>query len=145
MAGTKKLPPVEILVDMRSRGMKLKEIAAAYDVGEPAVWRALERAGKIEKKSGWAELLPWKVAPQHKTTAVMARFRTILKQKNGDPTTDVEERLLREWLEGLRDNDVVVNYHPDAPPNVASSKGGFYYVPRKDTDEWIIRLPKKAE
>ena len=142
MAGTRKLPSTQILIDMRSRGMKLKEIAALYDVGEPAVWRALERAGAIESKSGWKDLLPWKVAPEHKTTAVMARFRTILKQKNGEPTTDVEERLLREWLKGLQDHNLVVNYHPDAPPNAASSKGGFYYVPRQDGDEWIIRLPE---
>lgn len=143
MSGIKKLPPVEILVDMRTRGMKLKEIAAVYDVGEPAVWRALERAGKIEQKSGWKDLLPWKIEPQHKTTAVMARFRTILKQKNGEVTTDVEDRLLREWLKGLQDNNLVVNYHPEAPANAASSKGGFYYVPREEADEWIIRLPEK--
>ena len=139
MAGKKKLPPVEILVDMRTRGMRLKEIGALYDVGEPAVWRALERAGKIQTGSGWKDLLPWRIAPNHKTTAVMARFRTILKQKNGEATTPTEERLLRTWLEGMQENNVVVNYHPEAPANSASSKGGFYYVPRTDADQWIIR------
>ncbi len=101
----------------------------------------MERANLIDARPTVSDMLPWKIQNQHKTTAVMERFRTISKQKNGLDTTAEEERLLDNWLRGLADNDVIVNYHPDAPPNDASSKGGFYYVPRAPEDTWIVRLP----
>ncbi|MDN4612310.1 hypothetical protein [Arthrobacter burdickii] len=95
----------------------------------------------LETRRTVSDILPWDVAAHHKTTAVMERFRTISKQQNGLDTSPVEERLLEAWLQGLADNDVVVNYHPDAPPNDASSRGGFYYVPRQPRDKWILRAP----
>lgn len=141
MPALRKLPPAHELRQLRLKGLKLKEIAEMYNVTEPAVWRALERGGMVEIRSSAADMLPWKILPQHKTTAVMERFRTMLKQKNEQAITVTEQRLLDEWLLGLQQNGVVVNYHPDAPPNDASSKGGFYYVPRLPEDKWIIREP----
>lgn len=141
MPAVRKLPPAHVLRQLRLDGWKLKEIAEKYDVTEPAVWRALERAGLVEQRAGFKDLLPWNVLPEHKTTGIMERFRTILKQKNGQETSETEERLLAEWLKGMRENGVVVNYHPEAPANSASSKGGFYYTPKLATDEWIIRQP----
>lgn len=141
MTYIRKLPPVHVLRQLRLNGMTLREIATEYDVTEPAVWRALDRAGLIERRAGFQDILPWKVLPEHKSTAIMERFRTILKQKNGLPTTATEERLLATWLEDLQENNVVVNYHPEAPASGASSKGGFYYVERDDADTWIIRNP----
>lgn len=143
MPAVRKLPPANVLRQMRLKGMKLKEIAAEYDVTEPAVWRAMERAGLIAQRETFKDFLPWRVAPEHKTTAIMERLRTMLKQKNGETTTDTEERLLREWIEGLMANDVILNYHPEAPANAASSKGGFYYSPRTPEDGTaVFRAPK---
>lgn len=141
MPATRKLPPAHVLRQLRLNGWKLKEIADEYDVTEPAVWRALERAGLVEQRASFKDILPWDVLPMHKTTGIMERFRTILKQKNGQETSVTEERLLAEWLKGLNENGVVVNYHSEAPPNAASSKGGFYYSLRNESDEWIIRQP----
>lgn len=142
MPAVRKLPPAHVLRQLRLKGMKLKEIAAEYDVTEPAVWRAMDRAGLIEHRETFNDFLPWKVAPEHKTTATMERLRTLLKQRNGAPTTLTEERLLRQWLEGLEKHHLVLNYHPEAPANAASSKGGFYYSTRVPTDDGIFRIPK---
>lgn len=141
MTYVRKLPPAHVLRQLRQKGLTLREIAEEYDVTEPAVWRALDRAGLIERRSGFSDILPWSILPQHRSTAVMERFRTILKQQNENPTTDTELRLLTTWLDGLNENNVVVNYHPEAPANAASSKGGFYYVLRERSDAWIIRQP----
>jgi hypothetical protein len=71
----------------------------------------------------------------------MERFRSIVKQKKGAPLRPDEEVLLERWLRDLEANELVVNYHPAAPANSASTKGGFYYVPKGADDDWIIRRP----
>lgn len=141
MPAVRKLPDPTVLRRLRELNWSLAEIAQEYDVTEGAVWIALDRAGQVPALPTYADLLPWKVATEHKMTAIMGRFRSINRQKRGLPLTKPDERLLNEWLASLEENNVVVNYHPDAPPNDASSKGGFYYVPREPRDKWIIREP----
>jgi len=126
---------------LRNQGWKLQEIAAEFDVTEGAVWKALNRAGVQEPRTTYRDLIPWDVKSEHRTTAIMDRFRSVVKQRRGILLGETEERLLSDWLEGLEQNGLVVAYHPQAPANAASSKGGFYYVPKEPTDEWIIRQP----
>ena len=71
----------------------------------------------------------------------MERFRSIVKQKKGATLRPDEEILLNRWMRDLENNELVVNYHPAAPANSASNKGGFYYVPKTAADDWIIRRP----
>jgi hypothetical protein len=72
----------------------------------------------------------------------MERFRAIVKQKKGAKLRPEEETRLGQWLRDLEANGLVVSYHKDAPPNSASSKGGFFYVPKNaEQDDWIIRRP----
>ncbi|HXD27453.1 MAG TPA: hypothetical protein VN621_01715 [Arthrobacter sp.] len=92
-------------------------------------------------KATYRDILPWVVAPEHKPAAIMWRFRTILKQREGREIPANEQRLLNNWLKTMKDSNVVVNYHPEAPSNAASKRGGFYYVERKASDDWIIRRP----
>jgi hypothetical protein len=126
---------------MRNNGWRLADIAAEYGVTEGAVWKALNRAGVDDPRPTYRDLVPWDIDEKHRTTAVMARLRSITKQRRGQLLGEQEERLLSDWLEGLEENGLVVAYHPAAPPNSASRKGGFYYVPRSPADEWIIRQP----
>lgn len=141
MAGYRKLPDATTLRILREKGWQLKDIAAKYDSTESGVWRALERAGMTENKITYRDILPWVIAPQHKTTATMWRFRSILKQRQGIELNQNEQHLLDRFLDKLDRSGMVVNYHPEAPPNDASSKGGFYFVPREPADDWIIRRP----
>lgn len=141
MPAERKLPDKSTLRHLRMQGWRLSEIADEYGVGTTAVWHALERAGFTESRAMVKEILPWKIEPEHKSTAIMQRFRSILKQRNDAGLGEKEEELLTAWLRDLEESDLVVNYHPEAPPNSASRKGGFYYVPRKPDDKWIIREP----
>lgn len=142
MPAVRKLPDSTTLRRLRSQGWRLKDIADTYDVTEAAVWKALERAGYTVPQKTVHDIIPWDVAEEHKATAIMERFRSIVKQQKGAALRPQEEQLLNQWLHDMAANNVVVAYHRDAPPNAASRKGGFYYTERTPEDEWIIRNPE---
>jgi transcriptional regulator with XRE-family HTH domain len=142
MVAIKKLPDSATLRRLRAQGFTQRDIAKSYGVSDSAVWKALMRAGYTEPQATYKDLLPWDISDEHKTTAVMERFRAINKQKSGKALRPEEEILLNRWLHELEVNGLVVNYHPQAPANTASNKGGFYYVPKTEEDDWIIRRPQ---
>lgn len=141
MPAIKKLPDSATLRRLRANGFTQRDIAKTYGVSDSAVWKALQRAGYTEPQATYKDILPWDIADEHKTTAVMERFRSLVKQNNGGVLRREDELLLNRWLHDLEVNNLVVNYHPEAPSNSASTKGGFYYVPRTPDDDWIIRRP----
>jgi hypothetical protein len=142
MPATRKLPDSATLRRLRVNGWTQRKIATTYQVSESAVWKALMRAGYTEPLATYKDILPWEIADEHKTVAIMERFRAIVKQKKGAKLRPEEETRLVQWLRDLEANGLVVSYHKDAPPNSASSKGGFFYVPKDAAqDDWIIRRP----
>lgn len=141
MPAIRKLPDSMTLRRMRTQGLTQKEIADTYGVSESAVWKALKRAGYTESMATYKDILPWEIDDYHKATAIMERFRSIVRQRHGGALLPEDERKLEAWLRDLEANELVVNYHPLAPANDASSKGGFYYVPKEADDDWIIRRP----
>jgi hypothetical protein len=141
MPATKKLPDSATLRRLRANGFTQRDIATTYGVTDGAVWKALQRAGYTEPQATYKDILPWDIADEHKTTAVMDRFRSLVKQNNGGVLRKEDVLLLIRWLHDLEVNGLVVNYHPEAPANSASTKGGFYYVPKSPDDDWIIRRP----
>lgn len=141
MTGFRKLPDRTTLRRLRAEGWTQRRIAETYETTESAVWKALKVAGYTEAVPTYKDILPWDVTPEHKTVAIMERFRAIVKQKKGTKLRPEEEARLVAWLDELKAAGLVVNYHKDAPPNSASSKGGFFYVPKTEQDDWIIRRP----
>lgn len=142
MSAIRKLPGNATLRRLRTKGWTQKRIAETYQVSESAVWKALRKAGYTEPLATYKDILPWDVAEEHKAVAIMERFRAIVKQHKGAQLRPEEASRLRAWLDDLEANGLVVNYHPTAPPNSASSKGGFFYVPKDVAqDDWIIRRP----
>lgn len=141
MPAIRKLPDSTTLRRLRAQGFTQKEIAETYGASESAVWKALQRAGYTNPQQTYKDLLPWDIDEAHKATAIMERFRSIVKQRKGAPLRPDEQVLLDRWMDDLKANNLVVNYHPEAPANTASTKGGFYYVPKAETDDWIIRRP----
>jgi hypothetical protein len=143
MPAERKLPDNTILRQLRAQGKRLKDIARDYGVTEAAVWKALDRAGYTDTKATYRDVMPWDIDVKHRSTAITQRFRSILRQRQGLPLNATEQHLLDAWLKAMRDNNVVLDYHPDAPPNDASRLGGFFYTPRLPEDEWIVRMPKE--
>lgn len=145
MPAIRRLPDTTTLMRLRSQQWTLHDIAETYGVSDSAVWKALLRAGLITPLRTYRDLIPWDIADEHKATAIMERFRSIVKQQKGAPLRPEEERVLNQWLQDLEVNELVVDYHRDAPPNTACSKGGFFYRKRLASDDWIIRRPEIAE
>lgn len=141
MPAIRKLPDTATLRRLRTQGWTQRQIAEEYGVSDGAVWKALMRAGYTEPQPTYKNVIPWEIAEPHKAVAIMERFRSIVKQKKGVALRPDEEYQLNRWLHDLKANNLVVAYHPDAPPNTASTKGGFYYVPKSPEDDWIIRRP----
>jgi hypothetical protein len=141
MPAIRKLPDTTTLRRLRNQGFTQKDIAETYQVSESAVWKALMRAGYTAPLVTYKDILPWEIDEAHKATAIMERFRSIVKQRKGAPLRPEEEAKLNRWMKDLEANELVVNYHPEAPANTASTKGGFYYVPKSPEDDWIIRRP----
>lgn len=141
MSAIRMLPDSATLRRLRMQGYTQRGIAETYGVSESAVWKALNRAGYTEPLATYKDILPWEISDEHKAVAIMERFRAIMKQRKGATLRPEEESRLVAWLKDLEAGGLVVNYHPDAPPNSASAKGGFYYVPKVEQDDWIIRRP----
>lgn len=141
MPTVRKLPDTTTLRRLRGQGWTQKQIAETYGASESAVWKAMQRAGYITPQVTYKDIIPWDIAEAHKATAIMERFRAIGKLRRGVDLRPEEEHLLTRWLKDLEANELVVAYHPDAPANSASTKGGFYYVPKTKDDDWIIRRP----
>lgn len=144
MSAPRKLPDRLTLSILRDKGWRLADIAEEYGVSEVAVWKALNK-GDLTRTYNYRQYLPWEVEKKHQSSAVMVNFRSIIRQRNGQHLDEVSERRLSRWLQELEDSDVVVAYHPDCPPNPASSVGGFYYVKRRPSDRWIVRQPGETD
>jgi hypothetical protein len=145
MPAPRKLPDNTTLRQLRAQNWKLKDIATEYGVTEAAVWKALERAGFTEKTETYHDIVPWDIDPKHRSTAIAQRFRSIQRQRRGVQLNETEQHLLDTWMKVMKDNNVVLDYHKDAPPNDASRLGGFFYTPRLPEDEWIVRVPKEKK
>ncbi len=130
MPAIRKLPDSATLRRLRTQGYTQRDIAETYNATVNA-----------EPAATYKDVLPWEISDEHKGTAIMERFRAIVKRNKGAVLRPDEETLLNIWLRELEAENLVVNYHPDAPPNSASSRGGFYYVPKSEQDDWIIRRP----
>jgi hypothetical protein len=138
------LPPADVIHELRLQGWRLADIAEQYEVSVSAVQKALRRAGLADELVTYRHVVPWKVDPKLANTAVMQRLRSIAKQKQGVPLDSEEQRLLEEWFELLAENNLVLDYHPDAPPNDASTLGGWFYRTRVPEDQDFYRAPEVA-
>lgn len=133
------LPDAAVLRRLRNQGMTYQEIADLYGVTESGVWRAFDRAGLISQRPTYRDVVPWKVGAEVATTQIAINLRTMAKKQAGLPVSERDNIALDRWLQHMRESNVVLAYHPEAPPNDASSKGGFYYVAREEGDEDFFR------
>lgn len=141
MPTPRKLPDITTLRRLRRKGWRLAEIAEEYGVTHTGVWRALHAAGDIERQANYKDIAPWVVNREHRQALPMRHIQIMVRLENGKPVSEAEDRRYKAWLKGMEDAGVVLAYHPDAPANAASLRGGFYYVPREAGDDSIFRKP----
>lgn len=84
-------------------------------------------------------LIPWIIAPAHRTAYDLNLLRMEARRREGRKLRNGDMGRLNKWLEWMADEGVVVHYDADTVE-------GFYYIPRRpgiDTD--IIRRPERVE
>lgn len=141
MPAPSKLPSVDEIEALLNLGHTYEEIGKMYDSTRTAVHKKLSRSGKLRRQPTYRDLVPWKVLPEHRTGSVMRRVRSLAAKQLGKRLEPSEERLLDEWLLGMEEAGVILNYHPEAPSNAASANGGFYYSPRRPGEVGLFRAP----
>lgn len=142
MARPQLLPDVETLRTHRLEDkMTYREIAEKYGVTVSAVQKKLSGGGAVRKLVTYKDVVPWEIPPEYHNTAMMDRIRSIAKQKQGVPLDPDAQARLDRWLSDMADSMVVLDFHPDAPPNDACSLGGFHYRTRVPEDQHFYRDP----
>lgn len=133
------LPNATILRRLRNQGMTYKEIADLYGTTESGVWRAFDRAGLINQRPTYRDIVPWAVDRKFARTQIMQHLRTLAKMQAELEVSPKDVESAKNWIADMESEGVILAYHPEAPANVASSKGGFYYVKREPGDEGWFR------
>lgn len=134
------MPEAATLRRLKAEGKTYKEIAAEYGVTESGAWRAFDRAGLIKTRMSYRDVAPWQIDRKHARTTIMQHLRTMAKLQGNQEVSSSDQTSLNSWLQYLEENNLVVAYSVDTPPNEASpSIGGFSYLPRNDFDESIFR------
>lgn len=131
MSQERKLPPDQEVVKLHQSGMSYAAIATMFGVHKSAVGFAVDRAGHApgNETSGY---MPPGLRVEHWHAPAAKNLRALARRQKGRrPLREADAKRLDSWLAMLRENDFVVAYAPDIPPNPASpSYGGWMYVKR---------------
>jgi AcrR family transcriptional regulator len=128
------LPSDEELLRLRDEdGLTYAQIAARFDVTKGAVFLRFRDAGATKRPTRYAAAIPWRVRTEHdkERPVVMLRFWARMQARDSK-LDEASHRRVEKWAADLRDRDLVVMYDESIPPNPASRRGGFAYVPRRD-------------
>lgn len=85
-----------------------------------------------------AELIPWKLQPQHRQLHAAKMLRAKSRLDRGEGVGDIQRRQLETWLAGLEADQACIHYDPE-------TEQGFWRVPRRSGIDGIIRDPAFAE
>lgn len=149
MPAERRLPTIDVLVKHRERGMSYDEIADLYGVTKGAVYLQMRDAGRTSKRPDNSHLMPAggvATKHQHAHPAMMLRIQgRVDRDESGIPP--VKLRQLDKWLRELAEQKLILDYHPDCPPNPASPKtGGWFYPPREKSDgDRLMRYQTQKE
>jgi hypothetical protein len=79
-------------------------------------------------------VVPWALKEEHGWATPLTLLRLEARRRNNFPLRAVDKTRLENWLKELKEKNVVVHYDPDTDQ-------GFFYVPREEGDDDIIRRP----
>jgi hypothetical protein len=136
-----------IIEELRKKGYNQSEIAEMYGVTRQAVsWHKVEYGGHLTTRQVVNLHWPWETTNAHSKTSVYMRMRDLgeYMATGGKGMSFGKLRRLRGWLIFLRDNDVVLEFDPDIPPQPGfAPSGGFAYRKRCKSDgDLVIRKNK---
>lgn len=84
-----------------------------------------------------SEVIPWAVEPRHQMRYIVQMLRFEARAREGRFLTELEQHKLSLFKQRLEEMNAVIHYEPE-------TEDGFYYVPREEGDEDIVRMPPKV-
>lgn len=81
----------------------------------------------------------WAIEDRDRNTSVMRRLGVHNRRDLGLDVPAADAQALDAWIADMADVGVVLDYHPEAPPNDACRTGGFFYRLREATDATFFR------
>lgn len=133
--------PTSKLRVLYQAGLELDEIAEINEVvtgwkpTRSAVSRKFARMGEPPRYSSHADLLPWKVAPEHNSSEIRHMLQAESRKRQGMELSETDKtliHLLHHLLYRAPGYQMVVTYN---------RHDGFGLAPRQETDTDIVRGP----
>lgn len=139
-----------VVEELRRKGYNQSEIAEMHGVTRQAIsWHKLTYGGHLTTRQIVNKAWPWKTTNDHSKAKGYQRLRDHgeFMATGGKGMNDDKLQRLLSWWEKLRDENVVLEFDPDAPPEPGvSPRGGFRYVPRLDCDgDLLIRVNEHTD
>ncbi|MGE2735034.1 hypothetical protein [Mycolicibacterium vaccae] len=134
-----------VIEDLRRRGYNQSEIADMHGVSRQAVsWHKVTYGGHLTPRQLVNRAWPWKTTNLHGKSKVYQRLRDHGEYiaTRGLGMSEDKIRRLESWWRKLRDDNLVVEFDPNLPPEKGvSPHGGFAYRHRIPEDgDLIIRV-----
>ncbi|THA32308.1 hypothetical protein E6R18_13920 [Streptomyces sp. A1277] len=138
--GARKIQDKDEVIRWFEEGWTYQEMTEEYkrrygiDTG-PSMWGNFRyREGLDRRITRDDELIPWAVKKEHRQPYPIVMLRVEARRRAGLPLDENRTKRLASWKKMLEDNNAVVHYDPD-------TEEGWFYVPRDEGDDDIIRRP----
>lgn len=101
----------------------------------PGYWATYASRNELPLRiSRNTDLIPWKVAKQHRWDYNLVMLRCEARRRAGEELPEDEAAKLTSWKKWLDDEGLVIYYDPD-------TEDGFFAVPREERDKDYVRVP----
>ncbi|QDP44655.1 immunity repressor [Mycobacterium phage NothingSpecial] len=129
--------------DLRRKGYNQSQIAEMHGVTRQAVsWQKKTYGGRLTTRQIVQEAWPWQTTKLHGKSKAYQRLRDhgeYMRVGSFRTMSEDKKKRLLSWWKMLRDNDLVLEFDPDLPPEPGVAPyGGFRYVPRTDADDDLL-------
>jgi len=133
--------------DLKGKGFSQSQIAESFGVTRQYVsWIKHTYGGRMTPREKVLQEWPWTVSADHCQSSPYKNMRNHgeFVATGGVGMSADKLKRLRAFYKKLRDENVVLEYNPDIPPDPGvSNKGGFAYRLREPADEdLLIRVNK---
>jgi len=139
-----------VIEDLRRKGYNQSEIADMHGVTRQAVsWQKVVYGGQLTPRQVVNKAWPFKTTNLHSKSKAYQRLRDLgeyMATAGHGMNFDKLSRL-KSWLSFMRDNDFVLEFDPEIPPEPGVSPyGGFAYRKRRKSDkDLLIRVNKHTD
>ena len=138
---------IGIIEELKRKGLNGQQIADMFNITKQAVsYHKVTYNGSRTPREVVNENFPWKVPEAMNQSSPYKRLRDHgeYMATGGEGMNEDKLKRLRSFYKKLRDNDWVIEFDPDLPPEKGvSSSGGFAFRARRPKDgDLIIRVNK---